>query len=239
MAMSAHSEWEELAAGYALHGLSGEDEARFVSHLETCAECAASMKDYDFVAAQLGSIAHYPEAATEPPAWESLRAAVVGEPQERAGVTHLATRRRRDLLARRSLAAAAGVVVLAGGGVATWQLTTGSGSSCSASDGCHQVELAAAGGKTAASLVIRNEQVSMTPTSAMAPAPAGKAYVLWQQPRDGHVVAIGEFAVASGRPVTATLQAPYADTQEFAVSLENSGPPPTAPSNQLASGLAS
>jgi anti-sigma-K factor RskA len=239
MAMSAHSDWEELAAGYALHGLSGDDETRFVSHLETCAECAASMKDYDFVAAQLGSIAHYPEAAAEPPAWESLRAAVVGDSGKRAGVTDLAVRRRRDVFARRSLAVAAGVVVLAGGGVATWQLTTGSGASCSAADGCHHVELAAAGGKTAASLVVQGGQVSMTPTSAMAPAPAGETYVLWQQPRDGRVIAIGEFAAAPGRPLTATLQAPYADTQEFAVSLENSGPPPTAPSNQLASGLAS
>jgi anti-sigma-K factor RskA len=236
--MTAHDEWDELAAGYALHVLTPDDEARFVSHLEDCAECAASIRDFDFVAAQLGSIAHYPEAAAEPPTWESLRASVVGDSQQRAGVTDLAVRRRRDVLARRSLAVAAGAVVLAGGGVATWQLTTGGGSSCSASDGCHQVELAAAGGKTAASLVVRGQQVTMTPTSAMAPAPAGRTYVLWQQPRDGRVVAIGELS-GSSRPITVSLRASYSDTQEFAVSLENSGTPPPAPSNQLASGLAS
>src|SRR5581483_10933113 len=175
--MTGHSEWDELAAGYALHGLTAEDEARFVGHLENCTECAANIKDFDFVAAQLGSIAHYPEATAEPPTWESLRTAIVGDAREHGGVTDLAgRRRRRDVLARRSLAAAAGVVVLVGGGVATWQLTTGGGSDCSAADGCHRVELAAAGGNTAASLVIRGQRVSMTPTSVMAPAPAGKTY---------------------------------------------------------------
>jgi anti-sigma-K factor RskA len=232
-----HSFWEELAAGYALHGLAPDDAELFVAHLRTCDECAASMKDHEFVAAQLGSMAHYRELDAEPPSWESMRTAVVGTTQAAAAVSDLETHRRRDELSRRTLAAAAAVVVVAGGGIAAWQLTTGSGSSCAASDGCHQIELDAAGGTAAASLVVRGDHVTMTPT-AMTPAPAGKTYVLWQQPRDGRATPIGEFTAASRAPFSVTLQTPYPNTQQFAVSLERSGPPPRAPSNQLASGLA-
>jgi anti-sigma-K factor RskA len=235
--MTEHTYWEELAAGYALHGLSAEDENLFVGHLQTCDECAASVKDHEFVAAQLGSMAHYPDPDAEAPSWESIRAAVLDSRPPAAVVSDLAARRRRYDVSRRSLAAAAAVVIVAGGGVATWQLTSGGGSSCSASDGCHRVELDAAGGSAAASLVVRGTQVTMTPTG-MTPAPPGKTYVLWQQPRLGRPAAIGEFTAGSPAPVSVTLLAPYTDTQQFAVSLERSGPPPPAPSNQLASGLA-
>jgi anti-sigma-K factor RskA len=236
--MTPHGFWEELAAGYALHGLSPDEAERFVAHLETCDECAASMKDHEYVAAQLGSMAHYREHDAEAPSWESMRAAVVGRAPKEPVVSDLrAHRRRRDELSRRTLAAAAGVMVVAGGGIAAWQLTSGGGSSCVASDGCHRIELDAAGGTAAASLVVRGGHVTMTPT-AMTPAPAGKTYVLWQQPRDGRATPIGEFTAASQTPVSVSLRRPYPSTQQFAVSLERSGLPPRAPSNLLASGLA-
>lgn len=234
--MTEHGYWDELAAGYALHGLAADEEQAFAGHLGTCEVCAANIRDHEFVAAQLGSIAHYREPVAEAPSWQSMRSAIVGSPPE-DGVSELAARRRRYDLSRRSLAAAAVVVAVAGGGIATWQLTSGGGSSCAASTGCHRIELDAAGGTAAASLVVRGEHVTMTPT-AMTPAPPGRTYVLWQRPRDGRATAIGEFTAGSPAPVSATLQAPYADTQEFAVSLEPSGPPPATPSNQLASGLA-
>jgi anti-sigma-K factor RskA len=235
--MTEHTYWDELAAGYALHGLSPEEQQAFVEHLATCAECAASVKEHDFVAAQLGAIAHYRGPDAETPSWESLRAAVVGTPRDADTPIDLASRRRRYDVSRRTLTAAAAAVVLAGGGIATWQLTSGGSSSCSSADGCHRIDLAAAGGATAASVVVRGDTATMTPT-AMTAAPAGKTYVLWQQPRDGRAAAIGEFTAASGRPVSVPLRAPYADTQGFAVSLETAGPPPAAPSNQLASGVA-
>ncbi|MBV9486731.1 MAG: anti-sigma factor [Frankiaceae bacterium] len=234
--MTEHEYWDELAAGHALHALTGEEESTFLDHLSTCAECAASVSDHEMVAAQLGSIAHYrePEAAT--PSWESMRAAIVGD--RSAEITDLGERRRRrHELSRRSLSAAAAAVVLAGGGVVAWQLSSSGGTSCVASQGCHVVELQAAGGKTAASLTVRNSIVTMD-ASSMSAAPIGKVYVLWQQPRDGRAKPIKEFTAASGATVAASLTTPYSDTQQFAVSLETVGPPPLAPSNLLASGVA-
>jgi anti-sigma-K factor RskA len=232
--MSEHEYWDELAAGFALHALNADEEQSFLDHLATCEECAASVRDHELVAAQLGSIAHYRESDDEAPSWESMRAAVVGD-RPTAPVVDLDARRRRYELSRRSLSAAAAVLVVAGGGVATWQLTTG-GSSCEASQGCHIIKLQAKG-KTAASLTVRNASVTMDPTGMNA-APLGKVYVLWQQPRDGRAMPIREFTATGASAVTATLDAPYSDTQQFAVSLEPSGPPPTSPSNLLASGLA-
>lgn len=235
--MTEHIYWDELAAGYALHGLSPEEEVRFTDHLESCEVCAASVNDLELVAAQLGSIAHYREDA-EAPSWESMRDAIISTPQSSSPeVIDLAARRqRRYEISRRSLAVAAAVVIVAGGGVAIWQGTTG-GAACSVSGGCHAIELDAAGGKAAATLQVRGQSVVMD-TSAMAAAPAGKVYVLWQLPSDKPATPIKEFTAGSNTSssVTASLQAPYSDTQGFAVSVESASLPPTIPHNQLASG---
>jgi len=125
--MTEHEYWDELGAGYALHGLSVEEEALFIDHLATCEECQASVGDHELVAAQLGSISHYRATDADAPSWESMRAVVVGD-RPATEVVDLATRRRRYEMSRRSLTAAAAVVVVAGGGVATWQLTSGGSS---------------------------------------------------------------------------------------------------------------
>jgi anti-sigma-K factor RskA len=235
--MTDHVYWDELAAGYALHGLSPEEEVLFADHLENCDVCAASVNDLELVAAQLGSMAHYRED-DDAPSWESMRSAIISTPQNGASaIDDLAARRhRRYEISRRSLAAAAAVVAVAGGGIATWQLTSG-GSSCSASGGCHAIELDAAGGKSAATIEIRGQTVIMN-TSAMAAAPPGKVYVLWQLPSDRPATPIKEFAAGSGAAssVTASLEAPYSDTQGFAVSIESAGTAPTKPHGQVASG---
>lgn len=236
--MTEHTYWDELAAGYALHGLSPEEEVLFTDHLATCDECAASVSDHELVAAQLGSIAHYREDA-DAPSWESMRSAIVGTPQDRdTSVVDLSERRRRRYeMSRRTLAAAAAVVVIAGGGVAVWQGASGGGAGCSASGGCHAIELDAAGGTRAATLQVRGSTVVMD-TAAMNAAPAGKVYVLWQLPSDKPATPIKEFTAGSsaGSSVTANLRAPYEDTQGFAVSVESASLPPTIPHNQLASG---
>lgn len=235
--MTEHVYWDELAAGYALHGLSPEEQVRFADHLETCEICTASVNDLELVAAQLGSIAHYREDA-EAPSWESMRDAIISTPQAAVHqVDDLAARRRRRYeLSRRSLGAAAAAVILAGAGIATWQLTSSGGPSCSASSGCHTIELDAAGGKAAATLQVRGRSVVMD-TSAMAPAPAGKVYVLWQQPSDAPAEPIKEFqAGTSASSVTASLTSAYADTAGFAVSVEPANVAPTSPHNLLASG---
>lgn len=237
--MTDHTLWDELAAGYALHGLSPEEQVTFAEHLETCDRCTASVNDHELVAAQLGSISHYRDD-DRPPSWASMRDAIVGPREPVAAGDELAGRRQRRYdLSRRSLAAAAAAAVIAGGGVAAWQLTTSAGSSCSASDGCHVIELDAAGGKPAASLEVRGDTVTMD-AAKMPVAPVGSVYVLWQQPSDGQATPIKEFSAAAGAStVTASLSVPYSDTQGFAVSLETAtGAPPATPSNSLASGTA-
>lgn len=231
-----HQDWDELAAGYALDALDDDEELRFAAHLEHCERCQQSVADHELVAAGLGAIAH-PADSAEPPAWEAIRGSIVTTPQDE--VPTLASRRARRQydVSRRVIGAAAAVVVIAGGGIAAWQVSSG-GSSCTKSASCHIIHLDA-GAKTAALLTVRGTSVTMKP-SDMKPAPAGEIYVLWQQPRDAKPTAITEFTASPGAaPVTATLQASYADTQQFAVSLEkNTGTPPAAPSNLLASGNA-
>jgi hypothetical protein len=205
--MTDHEHWDELAAGYVLHGLSPDEQASFVNHLETCDHCLESVKELEPVSLP-------------------------------AEVTDLDARRRRYNVSRRVLAAAAAVVVVAGGGIAIWRIAS-SGSSCSASAGCHEINLDAAGGKELASVVVHNNTVTVTPTN-MPAAPVGKVYVLWQQPRNGRATPLSEFKAAPGSAApTGALGAPYSDTAAFAVSLESAaGGPPVVPSNTLASGTA-
>jgi anti-sigma-K factor RskA len=237
--MTDHEHWDELAAGYVLHGLPPDEQASFVNHLETCARCEESVKEHELVAAQLGTISHYSEPDGAP-SWESMRDAIIGSKPVPlpAEVTDLSAHRRRYTVSRRVLAAAAAVVVVAGGGVATWRIATG-GSSCSASSGCHEINLDAAGGKKLASVMVQNNTVTVTPTN-MPAAPSGKVYVLWQQPRNGRATPLSEFKAAPGSAApTGDLGAPYSDTAAFAVSLESAaGGPPATPSNTLASGTA-
>jgi anti-sigma-K factor RskA len=237
--MTEHEYWDELAAAYALHGLTADEELVFVEHLASCDECLANVKDHELVAAQLGSISHYRESDDEAPTWESMRSSIMGDRATDGQVVDLAARRRRYDVSRRALAAAAAVVLVAGGGIATWRLTAG-GSSCTSSSNCHTIQLDAAGGKREASVVIRDASVTVKPT-AMPLAPVGKVYVLWQLSRNHHPAAISVFNGGSSSTVTTgALKASYADTSAFAVSEENAeGAPPQNPSNNLAEGVAS
>jgi anti-sigma-K factor RskA len=231
--MTDHEQWDELAAGYALHGLTPEDDAVFLAHLDTCPECIAGLKQHELVAAQLGSISHYQDD-DEAPSWESMRTAILGPRTETTPVADLDERRRRYNVSRRVLAAAAAVVIVAGGGIAIWRVASDGSASCSAAAGCHQIQLAASG-RTLAKVVVHGTRVTLTPTN-MPAAPAGKTYVLWQQPRAGAATPIGEFTAGTSGPLTIALRAPFAQTSAFAVSLEKSGPPPATPTNMLASG---
>jgi anti-sigma-K factor RskA len=239
--MTDHQHWDELAAGYALHGLTSEEEAEFVAHLETCPQCAASLADHELVAAQLGTISHFQDT-DDAPSWESMRDAIIGQaaaPTEESEVADLDARRRRYNVSRRVLAAAAAFVVLVGGGIVVWRVSSGGSTSCSASAGCHQIQLDATSGQTLAKAVVHNDSITVTPTN-MPNAPSGKVYVLWQKPHRGLATPLSEFTAGTGVTATATLKAPYTTTAAFAVSLEKAtGPPPTVPSDVLALGTTS
>jgi anti-sigma-K factor RskA len=249
--MSDHSEWDELAAGYALNALGPDEASEFAAHLETCPDCQASVDDHVFVAAQLGAIA-MPDVQLEAPPWSSIRNAVVGArpdagparvplPASVADVVDLSVRRRRYATSRRVLAAAAVVVVVAGGGIVAWRAESGGGTtaSCGSVAGCHTIALASSSGAKAGSLTVQGSSITMLPTG-MKPAPAGHEYVLWQLPADGRPIAVKVFTETGGSAVTkATTAVAYADTTAFAVSEERSGPVPDRPTTPLlASGTA-
>jgi anti-sigma-K factor RskA len=65
-----HSDYEELAAGFALGALEPDEEQAFQRHLEGCPACKESMREFEEVTASLA----FATPAVEPPA--SLRAAV-------------------------------------------------------------------------------------------------------------------------------------------------------------------
>jgi hypothetical protein len=244
--MDDHVVWDELAAGYALDALSQDEELTFTSHLETCARCQENVDDHTLVAAQLGAMA-MPDEAVDTPSWDSMRELIMGQgehdgavgelPPLPVNVVDLAARRRRYDGSRRILAAAAAVVLLAGGGIVAWRLQSGSSTpgavkACGTTPGCHTVALAS-GSKTAASLTVQDDVITMIPTG-MKPAPAGSEYVLWQQPADGRPVAVKVFtATGSDAVATATTSVPYSDTTSFAVSEEHNGPVPAKPTTPL------
>jgi anti-sigma-K factor RskA len=110
-----HSDFEQLAAGFALGALEPDDEQEFVRHLEGCPTCRVSVREHDELVASLA----YAAPRVDPPA--ALRAAI----RRRTGHTA----RRRALRAVTSwsgsrmalrLAAVVGIVALFG--LSLWNL---------------------------------------------------------------------------------------------------------------------
>ena len=97
-----HSAWQELVAGYALHSLDSDDEARLLDHLRECDACCRELDAHALTASHLASLADDPETA--PPSWAKIRSGVIGEP---ATVTELPVRRTGSPVGRWLLAAAA------------------------------------------------------------------------------------------------------------------------------------
>ena len=65
-----HSDYEQLAAGFALSALEPDDEQEFQRHLEGCPACKASVREFDELAASLA----YAAPRADPPS--SLRAGI-------------------------------------------------------------------------------------------------------------------------------------------------------------------
>lgn len=233
--MSTHEYWDELAAGYALDALEPEEAAEFVEHLNACERCRQLVDEHSLVAAQLGSLAG---DDVSPPPWSAVRAGIVG-PAAGAGDDNVVPLRRRPRFAALTAAAAAvGVLALAG---ITWQLTRGnngpqplaSASACRHASGCHVVALDTSAG-TAAQLLVHDGRAAIVPLSMPAP-PAGSVWALWQLPRGAAPVLLTEFT--TGRPAT-DLKVGYGQTAGFAVSRENAGSTPAAPTDIVAAGNA-
>lgn len=243
---TAHEEWEELAAGYALHALDPVEERRFVSHLESCPQCVAALDDYTLVAAQLGSVADAGSAASEadePPAWSQIRGGIVADSASASVVSLDQVRRSR---AAQLIAAAAAVVVVVG--VVSWQTAGSSGrgsspgiaalSACEERVSCHAIRLRAPNGGNPATVIVDGGSAAVVPLSLRA-APSGKTYVLWQMPSDGSPIPVSEFRTTDGKQTASTpLPTSYASTAAFAISVERANVAPKRPTKILAVGTA-
>lgn len=239
---SAHDEWEELAAGHALHALSPQDERRFLDHVGGCSACATTLDEYRLIGAQLGALAD--TEPDEPPSWQRIRGGIVDD--RPASVVSLDHRRRPR--SARILAAAAAVVTATAVGVAGWDASHPSGSrstpatsaitACQQQEGCRAIRLHAQSGTNPAAVIVTGNEVSVVPL-ALPAAPSGRTYVLWQMPRDGGPVPVSEFRATDRQTATTSLPSSYADTTAFAISDEPDNVSPVRPTHVLAVGLAS
>ena len=225
-----HERWDELAAGHALDALEPAEEAELMDHLEECETCRAALRDHEFVAAQLASLAD--ETGEAPPPWSAIRTGIIGDLAERR-----AARSRRPML----LGAAAAAAVIVAATVTVVSLNNGTSardeavSACHAQAGCHVIELSS-GSDERAVVIVRNGAAHMVPTD-MPAASAGHAYALWQLPRDGKPTLLAQ-------PITQVVNAstplalPYDETAAFAVSVEPAGARATSPTTVVAIGTA-
>jgi anti-sigma-K factor RskA len=226
----SHERWAELAAGHALDALEPAEEAELMDHLEECETCRAALRDHEFVAAQLASLAD--EEAEAPPPWSAMRTGIIGDLAERR-----AARSRRPVLL--GAAAAAAVVVAA----TVTAVSLGSGTSvrdqavsaCRAQAACHVVQLSR-GSQERAVVIVHDGTARMVPTDMSAPT-AGHVYALWQLPRDGKPTLLAEPLSQTGSAAT-PLALPYDNTAAFAISVEPAGAQATAPTTVVAVGTA-
>ena len=256
-----HTEFEELAAGYVLDALDPADEHRFHQHAADCPQCQQVVIRFAEVAAVLGDVA--PAAEPSPQLGERIMAAIQAAPD--AGgpggtrpdgpdarptsptppVVPLRPGRRQRWV--RWAAAAAAVAAIAAGGTWAGLAASSSGSpsplaACAGPHACPQVPLvAAATHREAAKVVVLGREVWMR-SLAMASAPAGHIYVLWQITSAHQPRAVGAFDVPAGArgPIRiGNLAAPYPGTVGFAVSVEHGQKIPAVPSNVIATGRVS
>jgi anti-sigma-K factor RskA len=236
-----HTEWHELAAGHALHALSALDEVRLLDHLADCDECRIELDAHALTASHLASLAD--DADTAPPQWSTIRAAILQDSRE--PVVVLADRRERRRPSQRVLAVAAGVVVLAGATVASVQVLGGGGSSgrvapsalakCSTTLGCQEIDLRSSNGSRRAAVIVNDGVARVQPLALTGPS-AQRTFVLWQLPRSGAPIELGEFGSTTTASSPAPLAVSMAHTTAFAVSSEPVGAQPTHPTVVLAFG---
>jgi anti-sigma-K factor RskA len=247
--VAEHEQFEELAAGHALHALEPGDEQAFLSHLETCAECRYSLAEFSELAAGL-AMSSNDELDAEPPAqlWDSIRQQVHAD--EDVVVVPMEQHRARRANRSRWLGAAAAVVLVAVG-VVGWQLATGSGSSntvqaalssCRHATGCRVVQLTnARNANESAYLMISGQDVRVATKSLPAIDPSRQTYVLWQMPQDGRPAGVVAFPLSADHNATVargTLPQPYDSTTAFAISRESGTGIPARPSTPVVIGAA-
>jgi len=219
-----HSQFEELAAGYALDALSQADEQRFLLHAEQCPGCRELVAEFRQVAgalaeasppgqpgAELGDrilAAAMADAGPQDSLADGARAASRDEGPAAAGRRVTAGNghsspvalRARGRRWKRPLAVAAAAVLLAGGGIWAGLAATSGGArpplaACERPQACPRVVLTATRtGRVTATVIVHDGVAWMEPT-AMAANPAGEIYVLWQITGSRTPLPVGSFDV--------------------------------------------
>ncbi|GAA1715993.1 hypothetical protein GCM10009765_75930 [Fodinicola feengrottensis] len=83
---SVHREYEELAAGWALHALEPTDEARFAAHLPQCAHCQRMVADLGETLSEVAQAS--PDSEPPPQLRDRIRQAALADLGTSTQVTH-------------------------------------------------------------------------------------------------------------------------------------------------------
>lgn len=242
--MAGHEQFEELAAGHALHALEPGDEQIFLEHLAGCASCQRTLAEFSEVAAGLAlSSAEQPQPELPPQVWQSIGAEI-----GRAENVEDLDARRRAKTRMTWLGVAAAAALIAGALVGVHVVRSGSSSgsvqaavsTCRHTSGCQLIRLSSPSHEDeSAYLMVTGEQVQVATASLPVIDATQQSYVLWQEPRSGRPVGVVAFAVTTkDKPtvVGAALPQAYDDTAGFAISRETGTTIPPQPSNVVVNG---
>jgi len=253
--VTAHSEWEALAAGHAFNALEPEDEHAFLGHLAGCDRCRRDLESYQGVGAGMA----YGAEAAEPPAGLKRRildAAAAERPASfptTAPVRRLPAQRREGRTWQPTFrlasvgTAAAFVLVLALLGWNVMLRADNVTSRVSLARRNAALRCLTAAGSVRATLAAENERRGTACVAdgkayvfvdRLAPNDPSNVYVLWWQDAKMGLHAVAPFEVAeSGTglfelPITAKP----AEVRAVAISREPGGAMPKAPTDQVAFG---
>ncbi|WP_163513845.1 anti-sigma factor domain-containing protein [Fodinicola acaciae] len=222
-----HQEFDELAAGYALHALDPEDETRFRDHLETCADCRRTVDDLSAVAGELA----YAAPQVDPPA--ELRDRI----QRAVVVRQLPARRRLPWLLT---AAAVVVAVLLGGWNVVLQQQNAADRQATAElvrqlgrPGGRLATLSTPSGQAVAYVLATGGKLQVV-TDDLAANRTG-SYWLWRI-AGASPEPVGRFDVTGAGLAVHKLDVPVTDAAAYAVSLEPGQARPAKPTKVIANG---
>lgn len=252
--MSEHTDYEELAVGWALHSLEPDDEERFAEHLPGCGQCRRSV---DEATAALGRLAQGIVDAKPP---VELRARLLSAAAEIPQETEREAEQRQPgrsaggeswLPGRRWLVVAVAAIVAVAVGMAGWNGVLRHDRSRQAAladryqqavtqltrPGARLATLQDSDGNAVATVAARNGKASVVTLTLPTNDRQRTTYVLWGL-KSAKPTPLGTFDVLrDGVDVRSVKLAAALDHYpEFAVSRETGRAAPRKPSTVLASG---
>jgi anti-sigma-K factor RskA len=220
-----HDEYDELAAGWALHALDPGDEARFREHLETCLVCRRTIDDLTAAASELA----YAVPQVDPP------------PQLRARIQQaVAVRRPSRRLPWLLTAAALVIAVLLGGWNVVLQQQNAAEQQATAElvrqlgrPGARLATLSTPAGQPVAYVLAANGKLQIITDGMTANHDA--SYWLWRV-AGSSPEPVARFDVTGGGLTVHKLDVAVTDAAAYAVSLEPGQARPAKPTKVVANG---